>query len=40
MKAQSITRQDLWLLDTILRAGKISFEEINQRCRADASYES
>lgn len=31
MKAQSITRQDLWLLDTILRAGKISFEEINQR---------
>lgn len=31
MKAQSITRQDLWLLDTILLAGKISFEEINQR---------
>lgn len=30
MKTQSITRQDLWLLDTILRAGKISFEEINQ----------
>lgn len=31
MKAQSITRQDLWLLDIILREGKISFEEINQR---------
>lgn len=31
MKTQSITRQDLWLLDTILQAGKISFEEINQR---------
>mgnify|MGYP003291653835 CR=1 FL=1 len=31
MKTQSITRQDLWLLDTILRAGRISFEEINQR---------
>lgn len=31
MKAQSITRQDLWLLETILSAGKISFEEINQR---------
>lgn len=31
MNTQSITRQDLWLLDTILQAGKISFEEINQR---------
>lgn len=31
MKTQIIFRQYIWLLDTIYRAGKISFEEINQR---------
>lgn len=31
MKEFAITRKDIWLLDTILRAGRISFEEINQR---------
>lgn len=31
MKTQIVFRQYIWLLDTIHRAGRISFEEINQR---------
>ncbi len=31
MKTPNITRQDLWLLNTILRAEKITLTEINQR---------
>lgn len=30
MKTPNITRQDLWLLNTILRAGKITLAEINE----------
>lgn len=31
MKTQTVFRHYIWLLDTIYRAGRISFEEINQR---------
>lgn len=38
MKTQHIFRQYIWLLDTIYRAGRISYEEINQRwLRTDMS---